>query len=306
MHCSLCNGNHAKIISNTDAKTSAPLNVFLCESCGFIQQYPIPNSEELKQYYSVSYRMDYKKTHHPKSKHVYRSAGLALDRLAYLRKAGVTGGKLLDIGAGSGEFVALACRAGFDAEGIEPNQGYSEYARSEYQVRLRTEGLDEIDGKYDVITMFHVLEHLRSPVEVFERVHALLKPGGKLFIEVPWALSSATSPSNRYFKAHLYYFDKETLSSCASQLFDPVSTCVESNLRALFEPRSHPRPLVIPSSEYVSMVREHLGRQGWVTYLTIGKGFFKPVTKLKNAFKEWRVRKRSGRSILDESPAFPR
>jgi 2-polyprenyl-3-methyl-5-hydroxy-6-metoxy-1,4-benzoquinol methylase len=301
MNCIFCQNLNGTLVSRTDCKSNLPLDVYLCDSCGLIQQSPIPTAEELHRYYSTEYRLDYKRTIQPKPKHVLRSVRSAINRLDYLSAAGIRSGRLLDIGAGSGEFVALANRAGFEAEGVEPNEGYSDYARREYGSPVRTAHLDELDGTYDVITMFHVLEHLLSPLEVFAKLRRHLRPGGALFIEVPWALSNSISPNNRYFKAHLHYFDVETLAASASQQFDAVAASTKGNLRMIFRPKSEPCHLTLPSAAYVVSVRKQLRRHTWFNYLIAGRGLLKPVRIIRRLFEERRLRGKTGRSILESA-----
>jgi 2-polyprenyl-3-methyl-5-hydroxy-6-metoxy-1,4-benzoquinol methylase len=306
MSCNLCHQTRFNLIANTDAKSGAPLNVYFCEFCGLIQQSPLPSADQLHDYYSTSYRLDYKGTWHPKPKHIFRSVRCARSRLEFLRKSGIRDGLLLDIGASSGEFVALARQAGFDASGVEPNQGYAEYARSEYHILVTTAGLNQIEGQYDVITLFHVLEHLLSPAEVFQHLHSLLKPDGKLFIEVPWVLSGSIAPSNRYFKAHLYYFDVETLQASASAYFDVISTCVLGNLRMIMQPRPAIAPLSLPSADYLAALPARLHRQGWLNYLTHGGGFFKLADKVHRLWQENRVSRLRGREIITLCDRLPK
>jgi SAM-dependent methyltransferase len=298
MNCNLCHCHDLHRVADHDAKSGRPLDVFLCNHCGLIQQVPLPCPDELKQYYTADYRLDYKGTREPKAKHILRSARQAAARLEFLKRAGVCRGTLLDIGAGSGEFVALALKAGFSATGIEPNQGYSEFARGEYSAPVATGGLEDAAGCHDVITMFHVMEHLRSPLDVFERLHSLISPQGRLFIEVPWILSGSVSPANRYFKAHLYYFDVETLGSCASRHFQMVHAETRGNLRMLLRPREEPARLDLPPMDYAAKVRALVARQGWANYLTCGHGWRKPVLKLRRIAEEHRVRRLSGSRIL--------
>ena len=298
MHCAICESDRLGLVADTDSKSGQPLHVFHCETCGLIQQAPLPDEEELKKYYSTQYRIDYKGIWHPKPKHVLRSARSARQRLDFLVRAGIRPGSLLDIGAGSGEFVTLANRAGFDASGLEPNRGYSEYARREYEAPVETGNLADARGRHDVITLFHVLEHLRSPLQVFEQLHALLRPGGRLFIEVPWALSGSISPTNLYFKAHLFYFDVDSLAAAASRHFEVVASETNGNLRMLLEPRPCPQPLRLPDPGYAATVRRRIDSHGWIHYLTTGQGWLKPAWRIRRLWQEQRVRSLAGKQII--------
>lgn len=297
--CNLCNSHAMHRVADTDSKTGAALGVFLCCDCGLIQQAPLPDEESLEKYYSTLYRIDYKGTRQPKAKHVFRSANQAVARLAFLKRNGLLSGTLLDIGAGSGEFVAMARKKGYAATGIEPNEGYSEYARSEYSAEVVTGKIQEATGQYDVITMFHVLEHLRSPAEAFANLHRLLVPGGSLFIEVPWILSGAISPSNRYFKAHLFYFDAETLASCASSHFEMTDVETSGNLLMLFRAKETPCPIELPPAGYAEKARKKIDAQGWLNYVIHGKGWRKPFARLRHIMDEQRVSGLSGSQILE-------
>ena len=123
--CRLCNSSFIRNWTAKDAKTGDTLMMALCGGCGLVQQSTLPTDEELKIYYSHNYREDYKSTHQPKLKYVYRAGLAAKDRLAFIERAGIQMGarRLLDIGAGGGEFCYLASKAGFAAQGIEPHPG---------------------------------------------------------------------------------------------------------------------------------------------------------------------------------------
>ncbi len=300
MPCALCKNNTFSEIANKDAKTSESLHIVLCDTCGLIQQSPIPTEDELKIYYSHHYRLDYKKAYTPKPKHIYRSGKTALQRLQFLQQVNISKGRLLDIGAGGGEFVYLSSKQGFEAQGIEPNIGYSEYAEAEYCCRLETAELDQVQGRYDIITMFHVLEHLPSPVNVFERLHSLLNSQGVLFIEVPWIEAKDASPHNIFFKAHIFYFSVDTLIACASQYFDVIKIDTSSNLKILFRAKPVPSNLELPDSDSVKKLKEQLKNKGWLEYLFAGKGCLKFFKNILRNLEENKAKRLQPKEILDK------
>lgn len=300
MKCVLCGNDSFEDVSKVDAKTSEKLRVSLCEKCGLIQQNPLPSTEELKIYYSHNYRLDYKKAYTPKSKHIYRAGKTALKRLTFMKQAGVSEGNLLDIGAGGGEFVYLTGKMGFTSQGVEPNIGYSEYAETEYSCSIKTGELDDIQGRYDVITMFHVLEHLRSPILAFEKLYHLLNSNGVLVIEVPWIETNDASPHNIFFKAHIFYFSVDTLVACASQYFNVVKVDTSSNLKIFFRVKDSPSEIIYPSNVSVNNLRKRIKNKGWFEYLFKGKGLHKPIHKIIRGIEEGKAKTYQPKEILDK------
>ena len=113
-----------------------------------------------------------------------RAAGLAAPVLRAfdaqrLRLLGPPCGRLLDVGAGRGRFVASARAAGWEATGIEP---FPRVVAPHVEARsLEDAGYTDLDA----ITLWHVLEHLDDPRAALERVHGWLRPGGLLLVGVP-------------------------------------------------------------------------------------------------------------------------
>jgi len=299
MTCILCEGHEFEDVAHIDSKTSEPLRVSLCSRCGLIQQKPIPTAEDLKIYYSHNYRLDYKKAYTPEHKHIFRAGKVALQRLGFMKKAGVCGGSLLDVGAGGGEFVYLSSKMGFKSQGIEPNIGYSEYAKKEYQCSIYTGEIDDIDSQHDVITMFHVLEHLPSPIRAFEKLYQSLNSAGILFVEVPWIESYDASPRNIFFKAHIYYFSVDTLIACASPYFEVLKVDTQANLKIIFKARETPATVQYPDNASVNALRNRLKNKGWFEYLFKGRGFIKPVNKLLEYSRESKAKHYQPKEILD-------
>lgn len=92
----------------------------------------------------------------------------------------------LDFGCGRGGMLDEMAAEAASATGLEPNVDRAALVAAKGHPVVRC--LDELqDHSFDIITMFHVLEHLPEPVETLSRVRRLLKPGGRLLVEVPHA-----------------------------------------------------------------------------------------------------------------------
>jgi 2-polyprenyl-3-methyl-5-hydroxy-6-metoxy-1,4-benzoquinol methylase len=265
-----------------------------------VSQNPIPTEQEVEQYYATEYRQDYKQVFEPKLKHVYRAGNLALNRLEFLTKNNVTSGRLLDVGAGGGEFTYVSSQLGFDSTGIEPNIGYSNYAKDQYQANVQTGQLADIDDKFDIITMFHVMEHIPNPVKTFKKLYELLNEGGSLFIEVPNIESFSQSPDNTFFKAHIHYFSKNTLTATASQYFDVVaSDNSDNNLRILFSKRLPLKNIRLPIQDEVNTSIKILDKKSWFNYIFKGKGYQKVFNRIKTIIQDKGLPKLTPKETLD-------
>ncbi|MCU0870387.1 MAG: class I SAM-dependent methyltransferase, partial [Burkholderiales bacterium] len=281
MVCVLCDGVRLQPVSDRDCRTGESLIVAQCDGCGLVQQTPMPDAHALQRWYAERYRADYKGVREPAPRHVLRAGRIALERLASLQAAGVVRGRLLDVGAGGGEFVHLARQAGFDASGVELDHGYREFANREYGTRIAAGGLDDAQGRHDVVTIFHVFEHLPSPLAAMARLHALLVPGGRLFVEVPWVEAADASPRNLFFRAHVTYFSAPTLLACASRWFEPVAIDTHGGLKMLLRARLTPLAApALPDAAAVRAMRAAVARIGWARYVVVGRAWRKPFAKL--------------------------
>jgi SAM-dependent methyltransferase len=124
-------------------------------------------------------------------------------RLTFLARAGGRPpGRLLDVGAGRGRFVAQARAAGWEAAGIEPSLRGVTGARA-LGVELQQAGIEAAAvpaGSLDAATLWHVLEHLDDPGAALARIAGWLRPGGLLVIGVPNLASvQARAGGERWF-----------------------------------------------------------------------------------------------------------
>ena len=300
MNCILCKQENFKIVSRVDSKNSSLLMVVLCNVCGMVQQNPLPSEGEVNEYYSNEYRQDYKKTYIPKKKHVFRAGNLAIERLEVLKKNGIINGRLLDIGAGGGEFTYISGKLGFNSKGVEPNIGYSEYGKKEYRINLDTGQLADISGQFQLITMFHVLEHIPNPVLTFEKLWKLIESDGSVFIEVPNIETNKASPHNIYFRAHIHYFSEATLVASASPYFEKIYSEKNSNLRIIFRKKEIKGEMALPNLKQVSHVTKRLEDKGWSEYLIRGEGYKKFFSRVKQTIVESSLQKKDSLGLLNK------
>src|SRR5688572_12941683 len=121
--------------------------------------------------------------------------GLVMD--SCLPKKG-KGGFALDVGCGAGWMLRRLELVGWNVEGVEWNQNAAEAAANKIRGKVWTGDFREIElskGRYNLLVMNHVFEHLHDPAEVVTRIYDLLAPGGKGVIIFP----SAESIDSRWF-----------------------------------------------------------------------------------------------------------
>lgn len=129
---------------------------------------------------------------------------------------------VLDLGTGMGHFLDQIEPHVNEVVGTEINETRISFIRDQlgYPVYEGTEEvLDEFEqDHFDIITMFHALEHMVNPVEQLQSVRTVLGDNGRLFIEVPnhddYLLSLSSSYADFYYQdAHSYYFDPDSLKN---------------------------------------------------------------------------------------------
>lgn len=162
-------------------------------ACGTVFDNPRPDAAGIEAFYARFGQYDHWLEDLPGREQVWRR------RLSVIRRfAGP--GRILDIGAGIGQFLDLARKEGFSIDGVELSPRGCTHARERFGVELRQGRLEDFefpDSSFDVITLFHVLEHVPDPRGTLATCHRLLSPGGLLVVAVPNEIESITSRIHR-------------------------------------------------------------------------------------------------------------
>ncbi|MBI5562904.1 MAG: class I SAM-dependent methyltransferase, partial [Deltaproteobacteria bacterium] len=154
--------------------------LFLCASCGLVFSDPMRGAGPVC-YRKAEADVDY----------WTRGPGLGWHHRQFLERVPACGGRLLDVGCGTGEFMASARDAGYDVWGIDFVAEKIEAARRRRGlvnafVMTASELASSLPGKrFDVATCFEVIEHLEDPAGFIAQIKTLLNPGGYLAISVP-------------------------------------------------------------------------------------------------------------------------
>ena len=284
-----------------------PLRNIISLESGLIYVDPVP-FENTEEFYKTEYRKSYKGVHRPKPKHVYRAGKIAMERYSRLSQYLTNEANCLDAGSSSGEFVYFLNKRGFRAQGAEANLPYAEYSESELDLSITKSPFSEFktEEKFDLITMFHVLEHLENPVRDLCHLGQFLKPGGKLAIEVPNILYPNMAFSHKWHPGHLFSYTDQTLSLLLRKAgFQAISCspiCDGGNLWGIFEKSDQLK--TCDSATFVTsiavQVLNQLQKAKW-TYRINAGNYFKFIPKMIYQVKEIKSSKgKGGKAILDE------
>ncbi|WP_299314207.1 class I SAM-dependent methyltransferase [uncultured Aquimarina sp.] len=180
---------------------------------------PKPDENSLGKYYeSEDYisHTDAKRTVFEKAYHFVKKYSLNKKvRLIFRLHKGT--GALLDIGAGTGDFLIEATKKKWQVVGIEPNEQARILAK-EKGIILQSDTVNLLSNSFDIITMWHVLEHIPDLSAQIKELKRLLKPGGHLIIAVP----NFKSYDAYYYKSfwaaydvprHLWHFSRNSIKS---------------------------------------------------------------------------------------------
>lgn len=191
-----------------------------CKQCGVVQKAEIDEGEH-EEFHRKGRQAAEIDLDSMSESYAERNLTDVRRRVSDLRPKLVGREKLLDFGTGMGHFLEAISPYVGTAVGSEINQRRLAFVREELGFKVY-EGTDALrnefgGGSFDIVTMYHTLEHLPKPMEQLKQVRSLLSPGGLLVVEVPnhddWLLAWSDVYADFYYQeAHAYYFTPNTLN----------------------------------------------------------------------------------------------
>jgi len=180
-----------------------------CTGCGLIYLSPRPVSSTAGEFYRDEGYDPFLSVHAPRGllDRIYailRRGTLKWKKRLIDRRTGARA-RILDIGCGTGEFLAILGKD-YRVEGIEPAPEAARWARERLGLKVHTGSLDDVEfsrDRFDMITLWHVLEHLPEPSRELEKIHRLLADDGRLLIALP----NIRSLDSRIYRSHWVALD---------------------------------------------------------------------------------------------------
>lgn len=203
-----------------------PFRLYECPACALVFLFPQPGANELESLYGEKYYGEGRK----KFVWVIEAGIAALTRLKWRKLQPLLGpgDRLLDVGCGRGTLVKLARASGYEAYGVErpfpqqpslPFVSYQELTECKFP-----------DCHFQVVVLWHVLEHLPDPPATLREIGRLLRPGGWLSVAVPNFGGAQARASGRHWfhldlPRHFWHFRKPTLESLLKRQGICVTRC---------------------------------------------------------------------------------
>lgn len=191
-------------------------DVWHCSTCQLRFTQAVPDENAIGSYYQAESYISHSNTRKGLVNRLYqmvRDFTLVQKRKLIQQVSGLKTGSLLDIGCGTGEFLGTMQTAGWKCLGLEPDPGARKQAKENFQLAVHpSDHLFELAAEqYDVISMWHVLEHVHRLHLYLDQIKSCLKPSGTLIIAVPNYQSLDAGKYEAEWAAydvprHLYHF----------------------------------------------------------------------------------------------------
>jgi 2-polyprenyl-3-methyl-5-hydroxy-6-metoxy-1,4-benzoquinol methylase len=222
-NCLVCGNQHfSNVFTAIDYTVSKEeFQIVACNSCGFTFTNPRPENDKLGPYYHSDAYISHSDTSKGLINKLYKAVRKITLRSKFrLIKKYISNGVMLDIGAGTGAFLSYCTEKGIKSIGVEPDSDARTQAKKLYNLGLKPESiLSELaNSSCDVITMWHVMEHVPLLHERVAELARLLSDEGIIAIAVPNHKSYDAQYYKQYWGAydvprHLYHFDKQSITS---------------------------------------------------------------------------------------------
>ena len=225
LQCPVCGGNTFEpfLTSSDFFVTGETFGIKKCSKCGFKITEEIEDEENIGPYYQSEEYISHSNTAKGlvnAAYHRVRGYMLGQKRRLVQKASGLKNGQLLDVGTGTGFFPNEMQRHGWNVTGTEKSSDARDFAKTVFNLDLLpAEALFNLtEQQFDIITLWHVLEHIHRLNETMNTFSRLLKNKGKLIIAVPNHSSYDALHYREFWAAwdvprHIWHFAPEQMKT---------------------------------------------------------------------------------------------
>ena len=222
--CPVCQSdNISHIITAKDFLVSSEeFQISGCQDCGLRFTNPRPDDDQLASYYDSNEYISHIDEGSTLVSSLYKIARtFTLRRKRKLIEKLSKSKRLLDVGCGTGHFLNYCHQHGWLISGVEPNEMARKQAEAKTNIIIQEKLSEIVNTSYEVITLWHVLEHLPDLEQTMNQLKSLLAPGGVLIIAVPNFEAYEASVFKEHWAAydvprHLYHFNRSAVECLAN------------------------------------------------------------------------------------------
>jgi len=225
--CPVCNSKKLedRLQLNDEFLSKKTFVIQKCGECGFLFTNPRPKKDQISAYYKSE---DYI-SHSNKSNGLFASLYQLSRKINLSAKYSIISrhsknGKALDIGSGTGHFLNYLQKKKWNVQGIEPDENAAKFARANFNLQIDSEKeLSVLEKKsFDLISMWHVLEHVHDLNQRMTEIRELIKQDGLVILALPNPESFDAKHYVKFWAAydvprHLYHFTKKDILHLAEK-----------------------------------------------------------------------------------------
>jgi len=266
--CPICgNSSFQSTLTCKDHSTShETFELQSCSFCNFVFTSPRPDENIIHKYYASDDYISHTNKANSLINRLYltaRSRTLQWKIKLLQKYSDSKTIKLLDYGCGTGEFLHTCKKKNWNIAGIEPSASAREQASKKNHVKIASSIPELIDNEFDIITLWHVLEHVPNLTEVLQLLKSKLKPTGILIIAVPNHKSWDAKHYKSYWAGydvprHLWHFSQKNIEQLSKNNGLKIVASI---------------PMILDSF-YISLLSEKYKSQNRTTPIGLIKAFF--------------------------------
>lgn len=237
-NCDICGAELVFLFLSRDHAGGEKFDIYRCPSCGLAMTGLDKKSSDLFKYYSARY---YGRRKSVIDRVVNQSRWRRVKNITRSLKSGVAKNSLLDVGCGNGGFLSFMAEKGWAVAGTEiAGQDQYDQPTQNFICRKELAECGFTENSFDMVTMWHSLEHFAEPLVYLKEARRVLDREGVLLLEVPnFGCWQAAVFKNNWFHLdsprHIFHYDKKSMEAILKKAgFDIIGCSCNSFFYSFF------------------------------------------------------------------------